>query len=73
MGDIIKTRFSEAEGNLEPKIKKMTVSGLSSKRKRQRKKSQSQGKHRKVKDIFTEDKKKKKNNGVFKISSRHFS
>ena len=60
MGDIFKTRFSEGKGNLEHKIKKMTVSGLGLKRKRQPKKSQSQDKRRKVKDIFTEDKKKKK-------------
>ena len=59
MGDILKTRFSEAKGNLEEKIKKMTWSGLGLKSKRQPKKSQSQGKRRKVEDIFTEEKKKK--------------
>jgi hypothetical protein len=60
MGDIFKTRFTEAKGNLEQKMKMMKGSGLSLRRKRQPKKSQSQGKPRKVKDIFTEDKKKKK-------------
>ena len=59
MGDIFKTRLSEAKSNLEQKIKKMTGSALSLKRKRQPKKSQSQGKRRKVKDIFTEEKKTK--------------
>ena len=58
LGDIFNTRFSEAKGNLEQKIKKMTGSGLGLKRKRQPKKYQSQDKRRK--DIFTEDKKKKK-------------
>ena len=60
LGDIFRSRFSEAKGNLEQKIKKMTGSGLRLKRKRQPKKSQSQGKRRKVKDIFTEEKKTKK-------------
>lgn len=60
VGDIFKTRFSEARGNLEGKIKKMTGSGLGLKRKRNPKKSQSQDKRRKVKDIFSEGKKKKK-------------
>ena len=59
MGDIFKTRFSEAKGNLEQKIK-MTGCGLGLKRKRQPKKSRSQGKRRKMKDIFTEEKKQKK-------------
>ena len=59
-GDIFKTRFSEARVNLEQKIKKMTGSGLGLNTKRQPKKSQSQGKRRKVKDIFTEEKKTKK-------------
>ena len=36
--DIFKTRFSEAKGNLEQKIKKMTGCGLGLKRKRQSKK-----------------------------------
>ena len=58
--DIFKTRFSEAKGNLEQKIKKMMGSGLGLKMKRQPKKSVSQGRRRKVKDIFTEEKKKKK-------------
>ena len=35
VSDIFKTRFSEAKGNLEQKIKKMTWSGLRLKRKRQ--------------------------------------
>ena len=60
VGDIFKTRFSEAMGNLEQKIKKMMGSGLGLKRKRQPKNSQSQFKRRNVKDIFTEEKKKKK-------------
>ena len=60
VGNIFKTRFSEAKGNLEDKIKKMTGSGLGLKRKRKPKKPQSQGKRRKVKDIFTEEKRKKK-------------
>ena len=37
----------------------MTRSGLALKMKRKTKKAQSQGKRRKVKDIFTEEKKKK--------------
>ena len=53
MGTIFKTRFGEAKGNLEQKIKKMTGSGLGLKRKRKSKKAQSQSKRRKVKDIFT--------------------
>ena len=60
VGNIFKTRFSEAKGNLEVKIKKMTWSGLGLKRKCKPKKPQSQGKRRKVKDIFTEEKRKKK-------------
>jgi hypothetical protein len=57
---IFKTRIIQAKGNLEEKIKNMTSSGLALKRKRKTKKSQSQGKRRKVKDIFTEEKKNKK-------------
>jgi hypothetical protein len=60
VGNIFKTRFSQAKGNLEEKIKTMTVSGLALKRKRKTKKSQSEGKRRKVNDIFTEEKKMKK-------------
>ena len=60
VANIFKTRFSEAKGNLEDKIKKMTGSGLGLKRKRNPKKPQSQGKRRKVKDIFTEEERKKK-------------
>ena len=63
VGDIFKTRFSEAKGNLEQKIKNMTGSGLRLKRKRQPKKSQSQGKRRKVKDIFKK-RRKGTNNSV---------
>jgi hypothetical protein len=51
--NIFKSRFGEAKGNLEGKIKKMTGSGLGLKRKRMTKKAQSKGKRRKVKDIFT--------------------
>jgi hypothetical protein len=58
VGYIFKTRFSQAKGNLEEKIKKMTGSGLALKRKGKTKKSQFQGKRRKVKDIFKEEKKK---------------
>ena len=53
MGSIFKTLFTQAKGNLEENIKKMTGSGLGLKRKRKTKNSQSQGKLRKVKDIFT--------------------
>jgi hypothetical protein len=60
VGNIFKTRISQARGNLEEKISKMTGSGLALKRKRKTKNSQSQAKRRKVKDIFTEEKKKKK-------------
>ena len=56
--DIFKTCFSEANCNLEEKIKKLMVSGLGLKRKRKPKKVQSQSKRRKVKYIFTEEKKK---------------
>jgi hypothetical protein len=72
VGNIFKTSFSQTKANLEEKIKKMTGSGLALKRKRKTKKSQSQSKRRKVKDIFTEEKKKKKN-GLFKIGSRYLS
>jgi len=41
VGDIFKNRFIEAKDNLEQKIKKMTGSGLSLKRKRKSKKAQS--------------------------------
>ena len=60
MGNIFKSRFSEAKGNFEDKIKKMTGSVLGLKRKRKPKKPQSQGNGRKVKDIFTEEKRKMK-------------
>jgi precorrin isomerase len=50
---IIKKRFSEAKGNLQQKIKKMTGSDLTLKRKRKYKTVQSLGKRRKVKDIST--------------------
>jgi len=60
VGNIFKTRTRQAKGNLEEKIKKITVSALVLKRKHKTKKSQSQGKRGKVKDIFTEEKKKKK-------------
>jgi len=48
----------------------MTVSGLGLKKKHKPKKAQSQGQRRKVKDIFTEEK-KRRNNGAFKIGSRY--
>ena len=60
VSDIFKTRFSETKGNLEQSIKKMMGCGLGLKWMRQPKNSQSQDKSRKVKDIFTEEKKKKK-------------
>ena len=59
MGNIFKTRFSQAKSNLKVKIKKITGSSLALKRKRKTKKSQSQGKRRKVNDIVTEEKNKK--------------
>jgi len=46
------------KGNLEEKIKKMTVSGLGLKRKRNLKKAQSQSKRRKIKDIFYREQEK---------------
>ena len=52
-GNIFNTRFIQAKDNLEEKIKKMTGYGLALKIKRKTKKSQSQGKRRKVNDIFT--------------------
>jgi hypothetical protein len=51
--NIFKSRFRQAKGNVDYKIKKMTVSGLGLKRKRITKKAQSKGKSRKMKDIFT--------------------
>jgi len=62
VGNIFKNRFKEAKGNLQEKIENMTRSGLGLKRKRMLKKVKSQSKHRKVKDIFTEDKKNRKKN-----------
>ena len=58
--NIFKNLFMEAKGNLQEKIKNTTGSGLGLKRKRKLKKFQSQSKRRKVKDIFTEDKKNRK-------------
>ena len=58
MGDIFKNRLSEAKSNLEQKIKKMAVWGLGLKWKHKPKKAQSQGKLTKVKDNFTQQKKK---------------
>ena len=60
---IFKNRLTEAKGNLQEKIKKMMVFGLYIKRKRKSKKFHSRGKHRKVKDIFTEF------NGVLKVGA----
>jgi len=54
LGAIFRNRFSDAKGNLQVKIKKMTGSGLDLKRKRKSKKVQSGGKRWKVKDIFTD-------------------
>jgi hypothetical protein len=69
VGDILKNRFSGAKGSLEEKIKKMTGFGLALKRKRKLKKAHSLSKRRKVKDIFTEEKKKKRNNVCPKIGA----
>jgi len=54
VGAIFKNRFSEAKGNLQEKIKRMTGSGLDLKRKRKSKNVPSSGKRRKVKDNFKE-------------------
>jgi len=59
VGDIFKSRFSEATDNLDVKIKKLKCSGLGLKRKRKAKNAICHGKRRKVKDIFTDEKKKK--------------
>jgi len=53
LGNIFKNRSSEAKDNLEQKIKRITLSGLSLKRKRKSIKF-IHFKSRKVKDIFTE-------------------
>jgi len=58
VGDFFKNRFSEAKGNFEDKIKKMTAFGLRLKRKRKLEKSQSMSKRRKVNDIFGEQEKR---------------
>jgi hypothetical protein len=50
---IIKKLFSEAKGNLQQKIKKMTGSSLTLKRKRKSKTVLSLDKRRKVMDVFT--------------------
>ena len=55
MGNIFETLFSEAKGNREGKIKKVTVSLLGLKRKLKPKKAQSQGKSREVNDIFRDE------------------
>ena len=60
VGDIFNYRFGEAKNNLQEKIKMLTGSGLGLKRKRKLKKAQSQSKRRKVKDIFSEKKRKEK-------------
>jgi truncated hemoglobin YjbI len=54
VSNIFKNQFSEAKYNLDQKIKKMTGSALSLKKKSMFKKVQSQSKRRKVKDIFRE-------------------
>jgi hypothetical protein len=53
VGTIFKKLFSEAKGNLQQKIKNLTGSGLTLKRKRKSKTVQSLSKRKKVKDIFT--------------------
>jgi hypothetical protein len=72
MRKVLENRFSQAKGNLEEKIKKMTVTGLALKRKRKTKNSQSPGKRRKMKNIFTAER-KRRNNGVFKVGSRYLA
>lgn len=57
MDDIFKTRFSKAKCNLEEKVKIMTVLAWVEIG-NVRKKVLSQGKIRKWKDIFTQEKKK---------------
>ena len=57
MGNILKNRSAKTKGNLEENIKMVTGFGLALKRKLKTKKCESQG--RKVKDIFTAEKKKK--------------
>jgi hypothetical protein len=64
VGTIFNKRFSETICNLEQKIKNMTGSGFTLKRKRKSKKVQSLSKLKKVKDIFTE-----KSNGILKIGA----
>ena len=56
-GDILKSRFGEAKGNLKQRIKTMTGSGLRLKRKQQSKKLHSHSKRAKVKvkDIFSKE------------------
>ena len=61
VGNIFKNRLKKQKGTLK-KIKNMTVSCLGLKRKRKLKKVPSQSKRRKMKDIFTEDKKNRKKN-----------
>jgi hypothetical protein len=53
VGTIFKKLFGEAKGNLQQKIKNMTGSGLTLKRKRKFKTFQSLSKRKKVKEIFT--------------------
>jgi len=72
MRKVFENRFSQAKGNLEEKIKKMTFTGLALKRKRKTKNSQSPGKRRKMKNIFTAER-KRRNNGVFKVGSRYLA
>jgi len=57
VGNILKNRSAKTKGNLEENIKMVTGFGLALKRKLKTKKCESQG--RKVKDIFTAEKKKK--------------
>jgi hypothetical protein len=53
VGTIFKKRFSVAKDNLQQKIKNMTGSGLTLKRKRKSKTVQSLSKRKRIKDIFT--------------------
>ena len=59
MFNIFKTGFDPGKDYLE-KAKDMTGSGLALKRNSKTKQSQSEAERRMVKDIFTEEKKKKK-------------
>jgi len=58
MGDIFKTRFSEAKVTVKKRLKRWRIC-LGLQRKRKPYMAQSQGNRRKVKDNLTEEQKKK--------------